>query len=368
MKKILFVSLVLTSALMAKSEMQTCKKCHETIVEEFKSSMHKKSSHYGDEIHKAVWDKHPAKAKNDYECAKCHAPNAKTQEDVKEGITCSSCHTITDIEKHAPQNSNVYSKESKTFYSAEASKEGQRVLYKKETSMLGMNKTTTGSAYHTIDYSNKNFYTGEVCMGCHSHKTNAKEVSVCKTGDAGAKDKKENCITCHMPKIDGSATSVRESKKHAFHGFAGAINNPQMLSKYVELVFNKSDKGFNITIDNKAPHDLLTHPLRVVELRVNIIRGSKSIPLKTKEFARVIGHEGKPAMPWVATEVLVDNMVKASSKESVAYEDTLQNGDKIEATLGYYIVNPKAVENLGLKDNKKAQSFTVLKQKYFTVK
>ena len=61
-------------------------------------------------------------------------------------------------------------------------------------------------------------------------------------------------------------------------------------------------------------------------------------------------------------------MVKASSKESVAYEDTLQNGDKIEATLGYYIVNPKAVENLGLKDNKKAQSFTVLKQKYFTVK
>lgn len=368
MKKIFIISLALASLLSAKSEMQTCKKCHATIVEEFKDSMHKNSSHYTDEIHKAVWDKHPAKSKNDYECAKCHAPNAKTEDEIKEGITCSSCHTIVDVEKHAPQNSNVYSQEKKTFYSAEASKEGKRVLYKKESSMLGMNKTTTGSAYHTIDYSNSKFYTGEVCMGCHSHKTNSKEVSVCKTGDAGAQSKKENCITCHMPKINGSATSVRESSKHAFHGFAGARKNPQMLAKYVELAFAKSDKGFEIFIVNRAPHDLLTHPLRVAELRIKIIRGTQTIVLTPKEFKRVIGHDGKPAMPWAATEVLVDNMVKASSKEVVAYENALQAGDKVEAVLGFYVVNPKSVENLGLSENEKVKKFTVLKEQYFTVK
>ncbi|MCK9492119.1 MAG: cytochrome c family protein, partial [Sulfurimonas sp.] len=96
MKVILYI-LALGLALFANTaDTATCHKCHPTIVEEFESSMHKKSSIYEDKIHKAVWDKHPSKEKNDYTCAKCHTPNATDEASQKEGITCISCHTITN--------------------------------------------------------------------------------------------------------------------------------------------------------------------------------------------------------------------------------------------------------------------------------
>ena len=113
MKKLLILAVALPSLLFAKSEMDTCMKCHPSIVEEFKGSMHKNSSFYDDEIHKAVWEKHPLHEKGDYKCSKCHAPSSQNEDSVKEGISCSTCHTIKSVEQHAKSNSNVYEKDSK---------------------------------------------------------------------------------------------------------------------------------------------------------------------------------------------------------------------------------------------------------------
>ncbi len=77
--------------------------------------MHRKSSIYDDKVHKAVWDKHPSKEKDDYTCAKCHTPNADKDSQHK-GITCISCHTIQSVEKHAKVNKNVYTDKNKTFF------------------------------------------------------------------------------------------------------------------------------------------------------------------------------------------------------------------------------------------------------------
>ncbi|WP_294966949.1 multiheme c-type cytochrome [Sulfurimonas sp.] len=145
--KIFIYILALSSILFASADSAnsaTCKKCHPTIAAEFQSSMHKKSSIYEDKIHKAVWDKHPAKAKGDYKCAKCHTPNATTEKQQHEGITCISCHTIKSVENHATTNKNIYSKKDKTFYSAQKGRESEKVEYKKTTSWWG-NKTTIGS-------------------------------------------------------------------------------------------------------------------------------------------------------------------------------------------------------------------------------
>ncbi|MEN8302917.1 MAG: hypothetical protein ABFQ64_02455 [Campylobacterota bacterium] len=69
MKTIAYI-LALSSILFANAEdTASCKKCHPTITAEFESSMHKKSTVYEDKIHKAIWDKHPAKAKENYSCA-----------------------------------------------------------------------------------------------------------------------------------------------------------------------------------------------------------------------------------------------------------------------------------------------------------
>jgi len=367
MKTLLYI-LALSSVLFAsvdKTDLASCKKCHPVITQEFESSMHKKSSIYEDKVHKAVWDLHPAKAKGKYKCAKCHTPT-KEEKASHEGITCISCHTIMDVQKHAKANKNVYETKPKTFYSAEAGREGEKVVYKTTTTWWG-NKTTVGSAYHDIDYTNKKYYNGQMCMGCHSHKQNSHEFSVCTTDEAGAKDTKENCITCHMPKIDGTATTVRLSKQHAFHGFAGARVKPEMLSKYVEFGFSKSGNGFDISVENKAPHNLMTHPLRVVQLRVTLIRDAKQTPLKTHTFVKAIGKDSKPSMPWVATEVVKDTMIKANETRVVKFSDALQAGDKLEVKLGYYIVNPKALKKLNLHNEKEIAKFTILKSKYFTV-
>ena len=371
MKTLIYI-LALSSVLFASPDMSSmanvasCQKCHPIISQEFKRSMHKKSSIYDDKVHKAIWDKHPAKAKGNYKCAKCHTPNADIEAQKHEGITCLSCHTIVDVKKHTKANENVYTKENKTFYSAEKGMENQKVVYKTTTTWYG-DKTTIGSAYHDIDYSNEKYYTGEICMGCHSHKQNSHKFAVCSTEEAGAKNKKENCITCHMPKVGGSATTVRKSATHAFHGFAGARVEPRMLSKYVEFDFKKSANGFDVTVENKAPHNLLTHPLRVVHLRATLIRDNKHTALKTQTFVKIIGKNGKPAMPWVANEVVKDNMIKAKEKRIVSFDTKIQSGDKVEVVLGFYVVNPKVLKKLNLQDDKELTKFTVLKSQHFSV-
>ena len=366
--KTLLSLLALVAVLFANAQdTASCKKCHPTIVSEFETSMHKKSSIYEDKVHAAIWDKHPAKAKGNYKCAKCHTPDVKAKEDTHAGMSCISCHTIKSIEKHEQANKNVYETKAKTFYSAETGRESQKVVYKTTTSWWG-NKTTIGSAYHDIDYTNKAYYTGEVCMGCHSHKQNSHKFAVCETEEAGAKNTKENCITCHMPKMDGTATTVRLSKTHAYHGFAGARVKPELLAKYVALTMGKKASGFSVTIDNQAPHDLMTHPLRVLQLKATIIRGNKHIALKTHSFARTIGHEGKPSMPWLATEIVKSNMIHADEKRTVSFDDVIESGDMVEVILGYYVVNPKVLKKLNLQDEKELTQFTILKSQRFPIK
>ena len=167
--KVLFYILALSASVFASPDMSTmanveaCKKCHPVISTEFENSMHKKSSIYDDKVHKAIWDKHPAKAKGNYKCAKCHTPNAKTDKQKHEGITCLSCHTIKSIENHDKSNKNVYTDKVKTFYSAQAGQEDKILKYKTTTTWYG-DKTSIGSAYHDIDYTNKDYYDGQVCM------------------------------------------------------------------------------------------------------------------------------------------------------------------------------------------------------------
>ncbi len=367
MKTILSI-LALASILFAASEdIASCKKCHPTIVDEFETSMHKKSSIHEDKVHAAVWDKHPAKAKNNYNCTECHTPNFTAKETAHEGVTCITCHTIKSVEKHDGRNKNIYSNDKHTLFSAEAGRETEIVKYKKTTSWWG-NKTTVGSAYHDIDYTNKSYYDGQMCMGCHSHKQNSHQFDVCRTEDEGAKNVKENCITCHMPKIAGSATTVRLSEKHSFHGFAGARVKPEMLAKYVDLTLNQKAKGFDVTVDNQAPHDLMSHPLRVVQLKTTIVRDGKQIALKPHTFVRAIGHEGKPTLPWLATEIVTNTMIKANEKRLVSFDDAIASGDTVEVTIGFYVVNPKVLKKLNLDGDKEISKFTILKVQKFNIK
>lgn len=364
---------------------QVCKKCHPVIYQEHYESQHRKASIFNDKVHKAIWDRHPLKKKEKYGCAKCHTPNDKRvilalknaesalpvdNKAQQEGVSCVSCHNIQSIEKHAKSNKNIITKNEKVLYSArESEKNVKDKKYKTQSSLFGFVTKNSGSPFHEIDFTNELYYNGNVCMGCHSHKENSHGFAVCTTDTSKSpNNEKENCITCHMPKVAGSFSTMSSAKTHRYHGFTGTVHKPKMLAKYVNISYSKAANGFNIHIKNHANHALLLHPLRKGELKVKIIRDNKSIELPNVNFVRVIGKDKKPSTPWVATEVLKNTQIQAKEDRSIFFNYPLKSGDKLIVTLGHYVVTPQAAKKLGLSDNKELIKFRVLKEEQFSVK
>ena len=356
--------MALVSFLLSASS-HTCKACHPTIHQEYSSSIHANSSIYNDKIFNAVWSKHPLKKEGKFKCAKCHTPNDKallagksilTPNNIQktEPISCQNCHQIKAIHKGKYTDENIYLKKEKYFYSANSKKKGEKVIFKKTSSLFGLLKSTTGSPYHDIDYSNEAYYNGNSCLGCHSHKKIENGFEVCSLEVKTKKSSTQTCITCHMPKTLGSFVNLKDSKTHASHAITLRGDSYKFLAKYIDLNITKSANSVKITLKNQANHALFVHPLRLGQLRVSI-NGKVT---KTINFHRVIGKDDKPTMPWLANSVIKDTTIKAF--ETKTFKIQIKQGDKVEATLGYYLVNPKAAKKLGIKD-KKLLEFKVLK-------
>jgi hypothetical protein len=227
------------------------------------------------------------------------------------------------------------------------------VVSKEEKSYFGSLKEHIESPFHKIKTDSAHFNSGNVCIGCHSHKKNKYDMNVCST---------------NMPKVKGSVSNLNETKEHTFHGFPGTHSHQDMLGKYVGLDLNESATKFDIIIDNKSSHALSLHPMRVMQLRVNVTRDGKTVALENKDFAKVIGAEGKPTPPWLAKEVVQDTAVKGNEKRVVSYDYVLQKGDKVEVTIGYYLVNKKMLKSLELENSEVATKFHLFKTKSFEIK
>ncbi|NPA60361.1 MAG: hypothetical protein GXO30_07890 [Epsilonproteobacteria bacterium] len=360
---LLVVSLFANDAVHQFASSKDCKACHTKIYDEFYGSMHANSTPQKDPIHKVVWAKHPQNKKQQrYGCGKCHTPTAnnldkmltkgaKALPDAKNethqaGISCAYCHRIKSIEHHQKSNTNIMTHTQRNYF--------------------GTLKEKMESPYHGIvSKGNEHMQNGNVCIGCHSHKMNKHKLNVCSTNVDNEMDK-ANCVSCHMPKVDGSVSKFNKTTKHAFHGFAGAHFHSDMLQKYVDISILREINDFKINIDNRSSHALLLHPLRVAVLKVSIKRGTKTIKLKNKVFVRVIGHNKKPTMPWKATTTVKNTMIKANEKRVVTYNFKLQKGDRVDAVLGWFLVNPKAIKKLNLSDEKVATEFHKFKTQSFT--
>jgi len=338
-----------------------CKSCHPKIWEEFQTSQHANATIFKDPIHRAVWEKHPLKKKNAYKCAKCHTPAADNFKELIEpngigpdpnnptqndAVACAYCHRIKAIKEGLASNTNIISPTPKKYF--------------------GTRKEHIKSPYHEIDTSNPNFLKGNVCMGCHSHRRNRFGLNVCSTNE-NREIENSNCTRCHMPKVKGSVSTLRETKTHTFHGFPGAHSHNQMLRKYVDIEFMPFLKGFDIAINSKLPHDLLLHPARVAFLKVKVLRDGKEVFKKQETLVRVLGAEGKPTPPWLAKEVIKDTMLKANEKRVFSYDFQLQEGDKVVALLGYKLVKPPLAKKLKLTNEPIATKPFVLKKRVFKV-
>lgn len=357
MMKLIIATLITTLHLYAVDAFapsQDCKTCHPLIYKEFSNSMHANATPQKDPIHNAVWAKHPQNLKlKKYGCGKCHTPTAEknsipTADSAKhqEAISCAYCHRIKDIKKHPKSNINITTDTPKKYF--------------------GTLQDHIESPYHgIISESNEHMKNGNVCIGCHSHKMNKHKLNVCSTNINNELDG-ANCVSCHMPKVKGSVSNLNERKEHTFHGFAGGHYHQDMLSKYVDISVLRQIDNFIVNIDNRTSHALLLHPLRVAVLKVSVTRDNKTTKFKNETFVRVIGHNGKPAMPWKASKTLKDTMIKANEKRSIKYDFKLQSGDKVDVTLGWFLVNPKALKMLKLENYDMATKFIEFKKQSFS--
>ena len=359
MKQYLTLFITLSIASIAGVSSSTCKSCHPKIYDEYISSAHHLSYTGNDKLFKVIWSKAP----NKKSCLKCHVAPPQKNPTAYSSIDCMGCHSIKDIKHGDKMNSNIYDNRDKYFYSAQQSKRGERLNYEhKHSGWFGLSSKRSGSPYHTIDYSNDIYYNGKVCMGCHSHKKNNQGLTLCSTEVKGM-DEKRNCITCHMPQRGGSATTIRISKTHRFHGFAGSRFGEDMLSQYIDLALKTTKDRVSITINNKTPHPLLTHPMRLLILKIKLYKDGKEVYTTKKSFARIVGKNGKATPPWLATEIVKDDMIKANEKRVISI-NVPQNikFDKVEAVLGYYLVNPKMAKRLGIDNAPELMRLHILKR------
>ena len=347
MKKILLLSVgfVLVFA-MSFAPNKDCKECHPQIFKEYQTSQHANATIFKDPIHAAVWKKNPLSKKQAYKCAKCHTPAANninkliapngigpdpknpTQNDA---VACAYCHRIKAIKEGLTINHNIVSPQKKRYFGART------------------NHIT--SPYHQIDTSNLLFLQGNVCMGCHSHKRNKFGLNVCSTNEHNEIEN-ANCVSCHMPKMAGSVSTLKKRKNHAFHGFAGAHSHQKFLKKYVDIEFLAHLQGFDIAINSKIPHDFLLHPARVAFMVVKVQRQNKTVFNKKEILVRILGKNGKPTPPWLANRVVKDSMLKANEKRVFHYGLKLKKGDTIIVALAYKLVKPPFAKKLGVKNNK----------------
>ncbi|WP_457749009.1 cytochrome c3 family protein [Sulfurimonas sp.] len=364
MKTLTFLLLLITCNASFANDNKVCQKCHPLIYKEYYSSIHRKSSLVNDKIYKAVFEKeHKNKEKNN--CKACHSPSAKTPQEEKEApISCIYCHTIQKIQEGDKVNKNILSGEKKDFYSAQLDKRNEaKVKYETTSSFFGLIKQSRNSPYHQIEYNNENYYNGNVCMGCHSHVNNDEGFDIIMLDAYIDKKDKHTCISCHMPQIMGSKTTLKDSKTHAYHGIAGVHQMSESLGKYVDVKIKKENNGFDIILINQANHALFGQAYREGVLNVKITREHRTIQLKPYIFTRTFGKNNTTSMPFEASKVLKDTLIYA--QKSISYNFKLQKGDKLTVTLGFRLISPTAAQELHLQHDVALSKTRVLKTQSF---
>jgi len=368
---LILIGLILLSNSLFANESKVCQACHPIIYSEYYESSHKNASVYNNPIHKAMWDQHPKNEKG-YTCAKCHSPSdlksvqtgelTKNDTQVEEAISCVFCHTIKDVSEGENSNINHTTGKKREFFTAEKGKKG-KAEYKTVTSWFGLVKESKSSPYHKIDYSNENYYSGNVCMGCHSHSNNEHSFDITML-DAAIDEKDTNtCVTCHMPQVLGTKVTINETKTHAYHGISGIYHQSKKMGQYIDFELTKNATGFKVNVINKSNHALFGQAFRQGILKAEITRDGKIIELEPFLFERILAKDGKEVMPWNANMTLKDTLIYA--KREVSFSKVLKAGDSLKLTLGVQRISNDGAKKLKLENNKEFTKFRILKTQKF---
>ena len=337
MKSFILFILFFNSLLQAKYlDNYSCSECHEKIYEEYQSSYHSRG-YFNDKLHRKIADKISLKR---YDCATCHMPMANNLKDIVSGkarpnrnnkthtdaISCYFCHTIAYVKKAHRFNINVKAKQAEHY----------------KPSLYGRLKDPDHNDKHSSV--NNPIYVQKVCMGCHSHKLNENNVTIFNAMGEG--ENSEECIKCHMPKLEGGADKInkRSIMHHVSHKFLG-IHDESFRKKGVDINITADGNSLNIIMCNKMPHPLIIQSARAKYLKIKITRNNKILwenykmyPSEDKQgyFATSFKKDGKPIIiPYHATVGKIHNLAAKETKILHYKTPLLKEGDII--TVSFYV-------------------------------
>jgi hypothetical protein len=355
MRYLLCLSLVLIFIASANSqELQLsndCLKCHQTIVEEWKTSRHAASTEETNPFYSAMlkWANESSDGQAQEKCNKCHVPvkflgatEETTNRLAYEGVTCDVCH--------ATQQSGKWLQ-----IGAENTKYGP---YKDAVSVV-----------HSSEFSSF-LISNDQCLTCHANLENAHGFSFCSTEEEFKQSSfyksGVTCQDCHMPAVKSKATELGKIRNIHSHKFYGGYNS-QMLHNCAELsLAAEGDSTFltvQVTVQNKGVgHALPTgSPMRSVYLKmaafdaegVVVWKNFINNPIKDDPkavFMRLLQNDAgaAPVPPWEASGVRFDQRLMPDESRTLEYMLSDTPAKKIVAELYYRLAPPALVKKLNL--------------------
>ncbi len=344
---------------------EACRDCHREIYDQWKNSMHAKSTALKSPIHAALYHsevgnpreegtKH--KASGSYPmCLKCHAPNAARDKKTKldaipaysEGVNCLTCHTIKGYKGVMPDEPDgklklgIDAYEMSDILQAPSGKVFSPVA---QVTPPGL----ASPSFHPFPMESNTaiLRTSQLCLGCHERRNNPNGVPLCNTGEEFSSSGNFNCQQCHMPVTNGFAD----------HTMPGGHVQP-MVERGVIMLLHTQKEGDEILaqveLQNMLPHNMPTGaPFRNLFLKITaynamgqpLWQNAQQHPIRDDPQAmlmlRLLDDNDKPAPPPKATKQGEDSRLRPGEIRTLRYRIPQYSVAVVRAELYYDLLLP----------------------------
>ena len=292
-----------------------CKRCHERVYEEWETSPLSKSIH--SPAFRASLDAYlnSSAGQDKALCFRCHAPHvrefsdqaqlfvdqAKSGDPSLDGVACTQCHLIKQVDrtKHPPEPK--YELGSKTLYGP-------------------YNDFVQNLAHQSMELGL--FQKSDLCLNCHQSVPSATNLG--KTNDLlgnwdqsqAVKSGKE-CQSCHMPEQVGESANGEKKRKVANHTFPGRIGKlRQEAAKLdVQTKIDGDKTTVTVKVQSLVPHNLpTTHPAWATVVLDLDVKGKnlKTVFADNRVYGRTYADAKgqKTIFDFEAVKVLEDTVLK----------------------------------------------------------
>lgn len=330
---------------------QSCVSCHAEVVQEWERSMHARAHHTRDPIYAALRALRMERQGPQIatQCGSCHHPLANDAPDAPlaaRGVSCRSCHGVAEVRGGRGHAALVFT-EDRTM-------RGPHDLAADASPAHG----TGPAATHLADGKT-------LCLACHRDARNPQGVVTCNTGHELAEhaDPSVTCTGCHMPEVrapSGAGSARSTHRSHAFVGpHAAWDGDDAFLRGAVAMRARLEGEALVVTLENRAGHGFPSgYPGRVAVLQAvakdaagaEVWRAWHEEPSEAPQamFNQVyVDAEGQPTMPPFAASLSRDSRLRPNETREVRFE-VPSAAARVEVTLRFFLIPPKAAETLGL--------------------